>query len=59
MYIARDKNGSLWLYSEKPHRVILDVWWSESENSMQINSEEFPQLKWNDEPIEVKLIKQS
>lgn len=59
MYVARDKNGSLWLYSEKPHREILDVWWSESGNSMQINSEEFPQLKWKDEPIEVKLIKQS
>lgn len=55
MYIARDKNGTLWLYSEKPHRGF-GVWFSDSANMMMINSEEFPQLKWEDEPIEVKLI---
>lgn len=60
MYVARDKNGSLWLYSEKPHREEdSGVWYLGGVNNMQINREEFPQLKWEDEPIEVKLIKQS
>lgn len=60
MYVARDKNGTLWLYSEKPWREEdCGLWFSDSTNIMQINSEEFPQLKWEDEPIEVKLINQS
>lgn len=58
MYIARDRNGALWLYSEKPHREKDRFWFSDSTNIMQINSEEFPQLRWIDEPIKVKLIKQ-
>lgn len=57
MYVARDKDGTLWLYSEKPHREEnYGVWYSDRVNIMEINSEEFPQLKWEDEPIEVKLI---
>lgn len=60
MYVARDRNGSLWLYSEKPHREEeSELWYSDKLNIMALNSEEFPQLKWEDEPIEVKLIKQS
>lgn len=57
MYVARDKDGSLWLYSEKPNREEdSGVWFSESLNSMEIGSEEFPQLKWGDDPKKVKLI---
>ncbi len=60
MYVARDKNGTLWLYSEKPHREDdCGVWFSDTLNIMALNREEFPQLKWEDEPIEVKLINQS
>lgn len=60
MYVARDKNGSLWLYSEKPHRdEEFCMWFSGSTNNMQINREEFPELKWEDEPKKVKLINQS
>lgn len=59
MYVARDRNGTLWLYREKPWREEdCGLWFSDSTNIMQINSEEFPQLKWEDEPIEVKLINQ-
>lgn len=60
MYVARDKDGALWLYSEKPLRDEEDcIWVSDINKNMQINSEEFPQLEWEDEPIEVKLINQS
>ena len=60
MYVARDKDGTLWLYTEKPRREEESgLWFLDINKNMQINSEEFPQLKWEDEPIEVKLINQS
>ena len=59
MYVARDKNGSLWLYSKKPYREEYYGGWYSVGVNLEINSEEFPELKWEDEPIEVKLIKQS
>lgn len=60
MYVARDKNGSLWLYSENPHREeACGVWYSGCVNIMKLNRKEFPELKWEDELIKVKLIKQS
>lgn len=60
MYVARDKNGTLWLYREKPWRnEEFGMWFLDISKNMQINSEEFPQLKWEDEPKKVKLIYQS
>jgi len=48
-WIARDKNGSLWLYSDEPWKGALG-WkvdcgvWIES-----LDSSEFPEVKWEDE----------
>ena len=59
-YIARDKNGKLWLYINKPIRV-KDVFVSAINidltyrncNYLGINKNDYADLKWDDEPIEV------
>ena len=65
MWVARDKNGTVWLYTNKPIRSSMFSRWNvDSENSllhtnewMEIDRDLFPDLKWEDEPIEVELIK--
>ena len=61
-YIARDKNENLWLYIGKPIRIDT-VFASEininltSYNfySLGLNKDDYDNLKWEDEPIEVFL----
>lgn len=64
-YVARDKNGDLSLWFGKPHRDIL--YWApegikillaagERElNLYGLHIEDYDNLKWEDEPIEVFL----
>lgn len=63
-YVARDKNGKLWLYMGKPVRCndafIADL--SKGNTLTQINfrcfglnESDYLNLKWEDEPIEVFL----
>lgn len=67
MWVARDKNGTVWLYTNKPIRSSMFSRWNvDTENSlfstnewMEIDGDLFPDLKWEDEPIEVELIKKS
>lgn len=61
-YVARDKDGSLWLYMGKPFRSAgkffsdlkmyhtLDKY---SCKSFGLNRKDFKNLKWEDEPVEV------
>ena len=59
-YIARDKNGKLWLYINKPIRV-KDVFVSAINidltyrncNYLGLNKNNYADLKWDDGPIEV------
>lgn len=59
MYIARDKNGSLWLYNEKPIRQEEEEDWtiaSPTDTAVgKLDTNMFPELKWEDEPLEVNL----
>lgn len=60
-YVARDKNGGLWLYLNKPvrtdsffscgHGQILSS--SENFSKYGLNVLDYTNLKWEDEPIEV------
>lgn len=63
-YVARDKNGSLWLYLGKPVRGNnefyacshgLTLLASESFSKYGLNVLDYVNLKWEDEPIEVFL----
>lgn len=56
MWLARDMNGELWLYSEKPIKSDR-VWLSEGEfEELQLEDDWFPEIKWSDkEPRELIL----
>ena len=61
-YVARDKNGSLWLYIGKPFRdnIIFRsnadkkvFWLSHNIEEYGLKYEDYDYLKWEDEPVEV------
>ena len=52
-YVARDKNESLYLYDSYPCRRDYDF--RTIHGSMSISKNLFPDLKWEDNPIEVEL----
>ena len=62
-YVARDKNGELWLYIGKPFRVDtrfcpsvrkrVFVLTRYTLNSFGLNENDYANLKWEDEPVEV------
>lgn len=54
-WVARDLSGALFLTDNKPKRCDFEygLWISKGENMMRVNG--FPDLTWNDEPLEVKL----
>lgn len=55
-WVARERSGGLFLYKTKP---ILDcdfgIWFSDLDCMGTISRAFFPELKWQDEPIEVEL----
>lgn len=58
MYVARDENNGLWLFTEKPERNTLHrYWFSDYGEIMELDahSTQFKELTWNDEPIKVEL----
>ena len=61
-YVARDKNGSLWLYMGKPVRGNDEFYSNEPYNHVEfsgsielfgLNENDYANLKWEDEPVEV------
>lgn len=63
MWVARDKDGELSLYINKPHRCKLPGWNQESWDSGviigYIDPKLFPDLTWDDEAIEVELVRKN
>ena len=62
MWVARDKNGELFLWKYKPERGD-ELWNVEGmftfEPWFMIDSNLFPNLSWEDEPIEIEIIPKS
>ena len=59
MWVARDKDGSLAVFNDPqpPTRQVCnghEEW--DGHNFMYIDPSLFPNLKWEDEPIEVSII---
>ena len=57
MWVARDKNGNLSLFNERPERYF-NVWMQRYSIEVSIgdlNPTLFPDLRWEDEPLEVEL----
>lgn len=58
IWIARDKDGSLYLYEEKPVRIDCGDYWSfrdldDNPICCEIDGYLFPELTWDSEPIEL------
>ena len=49
MWIARDENGELWLYEEKPYRKVNRWTSSDGDCQLLINSDWFPEVSCEDE----------
>ena len=63
MWVARDKDGALWLFTHKPERSSFSkrFEWELPDDvvsfasRMQLPYTMFPGLKWEDDPLEVVL----
>ena len=53
--VARDWGGMLYAYFNKPIRDTFWKEWDSDKASLSIDDLFFPELKWEDEPIEVEL----
>lgn len=61
LYVARDEDGRLYLHPIKPYLIRkplskLAYWNNEDENWMQLRETEFPELTFEDSPMEVRLM---
>lgn len=61
MYVARDKDGALFLFMNMPKRSsIWECWQSENRTTdyFRLSPKLFPDVKWEDEePTKVELVK--
>ena len=55
LWVARDWGGMLYAYFNKPIRDTVWKEWDSDKVSLSIDDSFFPDLKWEDEPIEIKL----
>lgn len=55
LWVARDWGGMLFAYFNKPIRDTVWKEWDSDEVSLRIDDSFFPDLTWEDEPIEVEL----
>lgn len=54
-WLARDKDDTLVLGRRCPERIMKTGTWMGFAQCMKIDKELFPELKWDDEPIEVEI----
>ena len=58
MYLARDKNGDLYLFDDRPYRGN-ECWWSEAGldgTYLKIKNSLYPDVTWDSEPLRVGLV---
>lgn len=58
MWIARDRNRDLWLFTEKPERNIFQrYWYSDIGETMKLDAHDpqFKDVTWYNEPVKVEL----
>jgi len=67
MFVARDKDNELRVYTKKPIRwKEYNIWYVPEDDDgypqdyeLKIDQSLFPELTWKDEPIEVDLVKKT
>lgn len=55
LWVARDNNGELYLYNEKPEYYNDSKVWFACGICAKLDNNLFPDLTWEDEPLEVEL----
>ena len=55
LYIARDKDGSLFLYSDEPYLNNDTFWVSGSNGTIRLRNDSFPKITFENSPQEVEL----
>lgn len=55
MWIARDEDSDLYLYSDKPTREKFNNIWSTKRACIHLDVNMFPDVKWESEPVEVEI----
>ena len=55
MYIARDPNGDLYIHAEKPFFANSIRGWL-SDNWMTVSCNEYPEVTFENSPMEVELV---
>lgn len=59
LWIARDRDGRLYLHPIKPYLINVKpeaYWNNEDENWMQLREEDFPEVTFENSPMEVELV---
>jgi hypothetical protein len=57
MHLARDKNGDLYLFNERPQRGS-ECWWAETGvdgTYLKLDKSLYPEITWDSEPLPVGL----
>lgn len=54
-WMARDKDGNLFAYNDKPTRCDNQKEWFAEKLLSSMENSFFPELKWEDEPLEFEL----
>ena len=60
MWITRDLNGELYVFRHKPRRSKTQFGYNEGDTSWdgcEINKDEFPEVTWENSPVEIKSLK--
>ena len=58
MWIARDKDDSLWLYAEKPIGKGINRWLMKpNSKNERIDDDWFPEIQWEDEEPKELILK--
>lgn len=56
LWVARDLDGKLFLYSKKPYRGFYSFVPKEDDYSYnQLNEKLVPEITWEDSPVQVKI----
>ena len=54
-WVARDENGSLYMYTAKPKK-LSDYWNEQKSGYLKLDDSLFPEVQWSDEePKEIRL----
>ena len=57
VWVARDKDDNLWLYTHKPRKSLSYFYESANcKGSMEIDNEKYPEITFENSPIQVRLV---